>query len=82
MRALQEVWRWQAKELKALLYPQLLSHLGVVTVCLLTRSQHAGHLKLKSHLVGSEANSVPMVYSSMLHALAETVHQKASERQL
>lgn len=58
-----------------------LSCVIVVTVCLLTGSQPAGRLKLRSHLVRSEANPVSVVYSSVLHVLAETDHQNASECQ-
>lgn len=73
---------WQGKELKLLLDPQLFSHSGTVTICLLTWSQLAGDLNLRSHLVRSEANSVAVVYSPMLHISAEAHHQSASEHQL
>lgn len=53
------MWRWQAEELKGLLYPQLLPHLGVLSSCLLTRSEGAGHLKGRSHLAAQEVIQSP-----------------------
>lgn len=57
--ALWEVWRWQDEELQGLLYPQLLPHLGVLSSCLLTRSEGGGHLKGRSPLAGQEVVQSP-----------------------